>query len=65
MSKKAEVNQLTDKAGSDRSYNADNDLSIIDNTLYIARTHIERANDWYDDFVKCANIRECRPNKND
>ena len=46
MSKKAEVNQLTDKDGSDRSYNADNDLSTIDNTLYIARTHIERAKDW-------------------
>ena len=36
----ADVNQLTDKDGLDRSYSADNDLSIIDNTVSIARTHM-------------------------
>ena len=60
--RKAEVSQLTDKDGLDRSYSADNDLSIIDNTVYIAGTHMNRASDWYDDFVKGANTLVCRPN---
>ena len=48
----AGVHQLTDQDGLDRSYSADNDLSIIDNTVYIAGTHMNRASDWYADFVK-------------
>ena len=48
----ADVNQLTDKDGLDRSYSTNNDLSIIGNTVYIAGTHMNRASDWYDDFVK-------------
>ena len=62
MSNTAEVNQLTDKDGLDRSYSADNDLSIIDNTVYIAGTHMHRASDWYDDFGTGANTLEYRPN---
>ena len=49
---KAEAKQLTDKDGLDRSYDADNDVSIIDNRVYIAGTKIGRASDWYDDIVK-------------
>ena len=35
---KAEVEQLTNKDGLDRTYNAANELSILDNTIYIAGT---------------------------
>ena len=61
MSKEAEVNQLTDKDGLDRSYSADNDLSNIDNTVYIAGTHMHRASDWYDDFVKVPTLWNAVP----
>ena len=44
--------QLTDTFGLGRSYDADNDLSFIDNTIYIAGTHMGRASDWYDDIFK-------------
>ena len=49
---KAEVKQLTDKDGLDRSYVAENDLSIIDNTVYIAGPKMNRPSDWYDDVFK-------------
>ena len=39
---KPELKQLTDEDGLDRSYEAKNDLSIIDNTVYIAGTHMNR-----------------------
>ena len=53
---KAEVNQLTDEDGLDRSYAAKNDLSIIDNTVYIAGTHMKRPSDWYDDVFKVPSL---------
>ena len=56
------MSQLTDKDGLDRSYSADNDLSIIDNTVYIAGTHMNRASDWYDDFVKVPTLWNAVPN---
>ena len=48
---KAEVKQLTDNDGLDRSYDAENDISVIDNTVYISGTKIGSASDWYDDIV--------------
>ena len=53
---KAEVKQLTDKDGLDRSYDAENDISIIDNTIYIAGTHSGRASDWYYDSFKVPSL---------
>ena len=61
MSKQAEVNNLTDKDGSDRSYSADNELAIIDNTVYIAKAHMTRASDWYDDIVKAPTLWNAVP----
>ena len=58
---KAEVSQLTDKDGLGGSYSADNGFPIIDNTVYKANTQMNRASDWYDDFLKGANTLECRP----
>ena len=49
---KVEVKQFTDKDGLDRSYSADNDTSITDNTVYRAGTHLGRASDWYYDIFK-------------
>ena len=49
---KPEVKQLTDKDGLDKSYVAENDLSIIDNTRYIAGAEMNRPSDWYDDVFK-------------
>ena len=40
---KAEVKQLTDKDGLYKSYDAANNLSIINNTIYISGTNIGRA----------------------
>ena len=57
------MKQLIDKGGLGMPYSADNDLSIIDNTVYIAGIKMNRASGWYDDFVNGANTLECRPNK--
>ena len=61
ISTKAEVNNLTDKDGTDRSYSADNELAIIDNTVYIAKPQMKRANDWYDDIVKVPTLWNAVP----
>ena len=61
MSKQAEVNNLTDKDGLDMSYSADNEFAIIDNTVYIAKPQMKRANDWYDDFVKVPTLWNAVP----
>ena len=61
MSKKAEVNNLTDQDGTDRSYSHDNELAIIDNTVCIAKPQMKRANDWYDDFVKVPTLWNAVP----
>ena len=58
---KAEVNQLTDKDGLGRSYVAENDLSIIDNTVYIAGTHMNRPSDWYADVFKVPSVWNAVP----
>ena len=58
---KAEVKQLTDKDGLDRSYVAENDLSIIDNTVYIAGTKMNRPSDCYDDFFKVPSLWNAVP----
>ena len=58
---KAEVKQLTDKDGLDRSYVAENALSIIDNTVYIAGTKMNRPSDWYDDVFKVPSLRNAVP----
>ena len=55
------VKQLTDKDGLDRSNSADNDISIIDNTVYIARTHLGRASDLYDDIFKVPSLWHAFP----
>ena len=56
MSTKAEVKQLTDKGRLDRSYRADNELSLFDNTVYIAGAQMNRASDWYDDVVRAPRL---------
>ena len=61
MSKQAEVNNLTDKDGSDRSYSVDNEFAIIDNTVYIAKAQMTRASDWYDDIVKVPTLWNAVP----
>ena len=53
---KAEVTQLTDKDGLDRSYDAENNLSLIDHTVCIPGTKIGRASAWYDDIVKAPSL---------
>ena len=58
---KPELKQLTDKDGLDRSYEAKNDLSIIDNTVYISGTHMNRPSDWYDDVFKVPSIWNAVP----
>ena len=58
---KVEVKQLTDQDGLDRSYSADNYISIIDNTVYIARTHLGRASDWYDDIFEVLSLWNAVP----
>ena len=57
----AGVNKLTDQDGFDKSYCADNDLSVIDNTVYIAGTYMNRASDWCDDFVKVPTLWNAVP----
>ena len=61
ISKKAKVKQRADKDGLDRSYSADNDLSIIDNTIYIAGTQMNRPSDWRDYFVKVPTLWKTVP----
>ena len=58
---KAVPKQLTDEDGLDRAYGAENDISIIDNTLYIAGTKVGRASDWYVDITKGAVALGCSP----
>ena len=58
---KPELKQLTDKDGLDRSYEAKNDLSIIDNTVYISGTHMNRPSDWYDDVFKVPSLWNAVP----
>ena len=58
---KPELNQLTDKDGLDGSCEAKHDLSIIDNTVYIAGTHMNRPSDWYDDVFKVPSIWNAVP----
>ena len=60
----AEVNQVTDKDGLDRSDIADNYWSVIDYTVYIAGKHMNRASDWYDDFVKVPTLWNAVPKIN-
>ena len=55
------MKELTDKDGLDRSYAAENDLSNIGNTVYIARTHVNRASDLYDDFFKVPSLWNAVP----
>ena len=43
--KKEVPNQLTDEDGLDKACEAAHDISVIDNTLYIARTYLGNAND--------------------
>ena len=57
----AGVHQLTDHDGLDRSSSGENDLSIIDITVYIAGTYMNRASDWYDDFVKVPTLWNAVP----
>ena len=61
ISTNAEVNNLTDKDGTDRSYSADNELAIIDNTVYIAKAQMTRTSDWYDDIVKVPTLWNAVP----
>ena len=58
---KAEPNQLTDRCGLDRSYDANNYISINDNTVYIAGTHLGRASDWYDDIFRVPSLWNAVP----
>ena len=58
---KAEMKRLTDKDGLGRSYSTDNDLSIIDNTSYISRTHMNRPSDWYDNVFKVPSLWNAVP----
>ena len=53
----AEVKQLTEKDGLGKSYAAENDGSTIDNIIYIAGAHINRASDLYDDKVLYSGMR--------
>ena len=39
---------LPDRDGWDREYDEANDVSIQENTLYIAETRLARPSDWYD-----------------
>ena len=57
----AGVNQLTDQDGFDRSYCADNDVAVIDNTVYIAGTYMNTASTWYADFVKVPTLWNAVP----
>ena len=45
----------------DRSYDAENDISIIDNTVYISGTKIGRTSDWHDDRVKVPSLWNAVP----
>ena len=58
---KEEVKQLTDKDGLDRSYDAANDISITDNTIYLAGTRIGRASDWYVDITNVPTLWNAVP----
>ena len=58
---KAEVKKLTDNDRLDRSYVAENDVSIIGNTVYISGTHMNRPSDWYDDVFKVPSIWNAVP----
>ena len=40
----------------DRAYDAANDISIIDNTLYIAGTKLGRARGWYYNITKAPTL---------
>ena len=55
------VKQLTYKDGLDRSYSADNDISIKDNAVYISGTHLVRASDCYDDIFKVLSLWSAVP----
>ena len=52
--------QFTDKDGLDRAYGAAHDISIIDNTLYVAGTKMGRASEWYD-FTKVPTLWNAVP----
>ena len=52
MDPKAVPKQLTDNTRLGRASEAAHDISIIDNTLYIAGPKFGRASDWYDDVTK-------------
>ena len=61
MDPKAVPKQLTHKDGLDMAYGAGNDISIIDNILYIAGTKVGRASDWYDDITKVPTLWNAVP----
>ena len=52
---------LTDRDGLDRAYKSDNDIAIIGDTLYIARTKKERLSDWYDNMIRIPTIWNAVP----
>ena len=58
---KVEVEHLTFKDGSDKTYDAENDLSIIKSTVYISGTKIDRASDWYDDILEVPSLWNAAP----
>ena len=58
---KAVVSQLTDKDGLGGAYDAANDISVIDSTLYIAGTQIGRASAWSDDITKVPTLWNAVP----
>ena len=45
----------------DKAYDANADISLIDNTLYIARRERGRASDWYDHTTKGSTLWNAVP----
>ena len=58
---KEDLKQLTEKGGSDRVYDGNTDISIIDNTINIAGTRLGRGSVWYDDIVKVPTLWNAVP----
>ena len=61
---KVEVQQITDDDGLGRSYSDDIDISIVDNTVHIAKTRVGRGSYWYDDNFKVPSLWDAVPISN-
>ena len=57
----SEPRQLTHKNAADRADAAANDISVLDNTLYIELSKIGKASAWYDDITKAPTLWNAVP----